>query len=85
MATATHKGRIQESTEQNASISKTEYEKQSRGRKYDIRPIKSCVSSNYSKDSSFYDIVMADDDFLEPADFLAKFRVWDRLAGRGKK
>lgn len=50
--------------------------------KVDIRPVKTYVSTNYSEDSAIYAVILTEQDFLEPSDFVAKLGVWDKLSGR---
>jgi hypothetical protein len=85
MTAGAGKTRRQQATEQNAITSKRKSENQFCGGRVDIRPLKLHVSSNYSKESPLYDAIMADDDFLEPADFVSRLKVWDRLSGKGKR
>ena len=73
------------SIKQKASSCKHINENLSNKRQVDIRRVKSFVSAHYSKDSAIYDVIMSEDDFLEPSDFVAKLRIWDKLSGREKR
>jgi len=50
----------------------------------DIRPLKAFVCANYPKDSALYEVVVADEDFLDVAEFAVKVGIFLKLSRRTK-
>ena len=48
----------------------------------DIRSFKSLISQNFPRNSSIYEVVMSDSDFLVPEDFVSKLSIWLKLCRR---
>jgi hypothetical protein len=48
----------------------------------DLRPLKRFVVESYPKDSAIFDIIVAEPDFIDALEFLAKMKIYLKLSRR---